>query len=160
MYKDPTNTHIIFMSQEPVELTPELLETFSGKYVKTGNGTTLDPCEEFCKLPEEKKAEFITGMIKIIEKNEAEKQNKVHETKFKELREKHHLILPCVIPGEVSFTFKGVDSGRHNYFYFKSSTQWEPWGGNETPEARAVMDDLVQAGIITKDGKVNFEHHI
>lgn len=89
-----------------------------------------------------------------------ETQNQKYETKFKELREKHNLILPVVKPGTVSFTFKGADSGRHNYFYFKSSTHWESWGGNETPESKTVMDDLIQAGIITKDGKVNFEHRI
>jgi len=36
-------------------------------------GTTIDPVEEFCKLSEEKKAEFVEGIIKIIERNETEK---------------------------------------------------------------------------------------
>ena len=85
------------------------------------------------------------------------------ESKFKEIRTKHNLILPCVKQENVrtvSFTFKEGDSKRHTYCYFKSSTRWEYFGGNETPEATAVMDDFIKAGIITEDGKVNFEHRI
>jgi len=85
------------------------------------------------------------------------------ESKFKEIRTKHNLILPCVKQENVrtvSFTFNEGDSKRHTYWYFKRSTHWEYFGGNETPEATAVMDDLTKVGIITEDGKVNFEHRI
>jgi len=82
------------------------------------------------------------------------------KTKFQEIRTKHKLILPVVKNGTVSFSVEGTDPERHNYYYFKSSTHWEPWGGNETPESKAVINDLIQAGIITVDGKVNFEHRI
>ncbi len=72
MYKDNHDAHIIFATQEPIELTPEILEKLGGRCVKPGNGDTFDPFEEFCKLPEEKKAEFVNEIVKIIEKNEME----------------------------------------------------------------------------------------
>lgn len=79
-------------TQEPIELTPELIEiiknncktSYEDMIQKHGGelvnpkmgGTTIDPVEEFCKLSEEKKAEFVEGIIKIIERNEAEKRGK------------------------------------------------------------------------------------
>jgi len=83
------------------------------------------------------------------------------ETKFIELRKKRGVILPIVEGGRlptVSFT---QNHARYTYFFFAKSVEWElftvPY---DAPEPAPYLEDLISAGIVTKDGKVNFEHGI
>lgn len=77
--------------------------------------------------------------------------------KLQTIKEKHGAVFPQISDKLVFFTLPNKKT-RIMYVYSKGS-----WGrilGEETPESKAFMDDLLSEGIITEFGIANCEYPI
>jgi hypothetical protein len=83
------------------------------------------------------------------------------EERFKKIREKHKLVLPQIKDSHVKRISFSIDGNYHEYIKYNTDSTFRYIGfDEETPEAKAAFDDFVMAGIITRDGKIYYEHHV
>lgn len=89
------------------------------------------------------------------------KSSEEYEQIFTELRKKHGVSLPNIKNDTVPKVSFAQNDCHYTYVWVKNSVEWKLFSvPYNAPEPSNLLEELINADIITKDGKVNFIHKI